>query len=111
MADILYKIKNNETGEYFVNYTWTRGLRKDGKPRRTGPMYIKAVFNDFENSYFRDIESLNALIQTGIENGSSAVFDNCEIIAYTMQPTKTTVRLKTVQRRLEAKTIMAKLKA
>ena len=110
MAYIQYKIKNNNTGKYFQNFIWTRGLRKDGKPRKLGPMLVEAIFTDFESAGFRDIESVNFAIQQGIDRNRSDVFDNCEIIAYTMQPTKTTVRIATVQRRLEANTIMAKLK-
>lgn len=111
MSDIQYKIKNNITGKYFKSFNWTHGLRKDGKPRKTGFLKLEVLFSTFEEAYFRDIEQLNIEVWRAVYNNQTDLFDNCEVVAYTMQPTKTNVRLATMRNRTEAKVIMAKLKA
>ena len=106
-----YKIKNNKTGLYFNRFILTRGLTKTGKPRKSGPAWFVAAFDKFENVSFLDIGYLNYSIKFAIENNVHDFFDNCEIEAYKMQPTKTTLKLEKARRRIEANVIMEKLKA
>jgi len=111
MSQIKYKIKNKETGLYFRKWAWVRPLTKSGKISKRSIGTLTAQFGDFDNTDYFDIHRLNMLIKESIENNIPDIFDNCEVLAYTLQPVRTTVRLETVRRRLEANAIMAKLKA
>lgn len=102
-----YRLRNLKTGLFYKNLMSTRGIKKNGMPKQSGPL-IHHMNDSSEGTYmFKGhlISDLNWIIAAGM----GETLNDYEILAYSRQPTKTTYKLATVKKRIEAEFIMKKL--
>ena len=111
---VKYRIRQTSTGLYYQGYEYNYGFRKDGKPRTSGLMerhlkFAKDSKNDNRRIYLT-IKDLNYVIDWANRNKCHKELDGCEVVAYKMTETITTVKLNNIRERAEGKLIMEKLK-
>lgn len=103
MAKRVYKLRNTKTGLYF-----------DGVSHKVvGQGYKQFIRYKSIIDYFFDIEDVNYFVTEVIQGGNSEELNDIEILAFEEQspkPVKSSVKMKTIKERLEAKRILDKLK-
>ncbi len=104
MSKRIYKLKHIKTKKYFTDLEW-------GWDKKTRKQTCKMEYTDV--SHWMCTDDINSLIGTAIKFGYFDELDKIEIQAFVRQEPKqvpSSLKMKTVMNRHQAKQVVAKLK-
>jgi hypothetical protein len=113
VSERTYKIRNKNTGLFLSSIEIIYGYYKSGKPRywpsRENPDEKSMLLKFTKQGCGYDTTLLNNTIFAIIKCKSTSELGDMEIVAYEPIEVKTTLRMPTVIRRMEAKVLINKL--
>ena len=100
----LYRIRHKITGQFYSGYIWI------GKRKNSVAQFPVASFRT--DPYDMCLRNLTIMVEDAIRRNIQSIFDECEIEAIEISyiPVETSVTMKKVKEREEAKAIMNILK-
>ncbi len=117
MSRRVYTLKNKTTGLFLWGASYRKPYKGEDTSGKRGPKKAAYYLDYLDNPNYTSADQISWLIERMMNQGFSTEVDNLDLEAFDIPeplpliPVKSTMKIPTIKKRIEAKQIMRKLKA